>query len=105
MTIPDVVQYLDPNENAGYYDGEIEYLLKHCKRKCLETVCMVLIWLLIKDLSVRSNLANRKIGYTIHGFGKSASTQTFVWEQKNNELVTVEDYFNERYGTKLKFAL
>ncbi|CAF0788522.1 unnamed protein product [Adineta ricciae] len=86
VTMSSAVQYLDSNENAEYYDGEIEYLLQYCKH-----------------LSVRSNSANRKIGYTIHGFGKSASTQTFVWEQKNNESITVENYFKERYGTKLEY--
>lgn len=105
VTIDDVLHYLNSNENAEYYDGEIEYLLQYCKRKCLEIVCMVLIWFLIKDLSVRSNSANRTIGYTIHGFGKSASTQTFIWAEKNNELITVENYFKKRYGTELRLVV
>lgn len=34
IEIDAVVNYLDRNQNAKYYDDEIEFLLKHCKRKC-----------------------------------------------------------------------
>ncbi|UJR09388.1 hypothetical protein I4U23_013631 [Adineta vaga] len=86
IEINDVVNYLDQNQNAEYYDGEIEFLLKQCKY-----------------LSVRSQLRKKVIGYTIHGFGQPASTQTFPWNEKNNELITVENFFKEKYGYKLKY--
>lgn len=31
-TMKDVVKFLDKEENHNYYQGEVEFLLKHCKR-------------------------------------------------------------------------
>jgi hypothetical protein len=33
--IDDILNFLNPNLNVGYYDGEVEFLLEHCKRKYL----------------------------------------------------------------------
>jgi hypothetical protein len=35
VEISDAVRYLDRNISGNYYEGEIEFLLKHCERKYL----------------------------------------------------------------------
>jgi hypothetical protein len=52
-------------------------------------------------------VANKIISYTVHGLGGAASTQTFMWKkkkEKENELVTVENYFRKNYGTELRLV-
>jgi hypothetical protein len=48
-------------------------------------------------------VTNRTIGYVIHGLGKAASTQTFKWEGAD-DFITVEDYYEQKYGIKLKLV-
>jgi len=38
----------------------------------------------------------------IRDLGEPASTQTFKWNKKNNELITIEKYYSEDYGIQLK---
>ena len=33
LSMKDVEQYLDPTNNAQFYNGEIDFLVKQCKRK------------------------------------------------------------------------
>jgi hypothetical protein len=35
VTMEDVLEFFDRNSNHGYYDGEVEFLLKYCKSKRL----------------------------------------------------------------------
>ncbi|CAF3977665.1 unnamed protein product [Adineta steineri] len=85
--IDDVLAFLDRDGNDKDYAREIEFLLKQCK-----------------NLSVRSSASNKVIGYKISGLGKSASTQTFEWNEINNKLVTVEDYYKTKYGIQLELV-
>ncbi|CAF1302297.1 unnamed protein product [Adineta steineri] len=84
--INDVLDFFDRNVNNAYYAGEIEYLLKNCK-----------------DLSVRSYVSDRVIGYKISSLGESASTQTFKWNERDNNLITVEDFYMKKYGIELEY--
>ncbi|CAF1176658.1 unnamed protein product [Rotaria sordida] len=82
----DVVQFLDSNSNRTYYEGEVEFLLKHCK-----------------NLHIRWNDTTTSRIFTIQNLGKPASDQTFEWKQRGNRTVTVQQYHKERYGQNLKY--
>ncbi|UJR09387.1 hypothetical protein I4U23_013630 [Adineta vaga] len=85
IDINDVLNYLDRNQNK-YYDGEIEFLLKHCKH-----------------LRVNWSVGNRRFVHEITDLSLPASEQTFEWKGKSNQLITVADYYRQQYGFELKF--
>ncbi|CAF1537908.1 unnamed protein product [Rotaria sp. Silwood1] len=85
--IKDVVKFLDQNISGGHYDGEIGFLLNHCKH-----------------LPVHSHVANNTMCYKIDGLGDAASEQKFLWERNgHSSVVTVEHYYKENYGIQLKY--
>ncbi|CAF4248133.1 unnamed protein product, partial [Adineta steineri] len=84
--INDVLAFLDRDGNDKDYAREIEFLLKQCK-----------------NLSVRSSASNKVIGYKISGLGESASTQTFKWNKRDNSVITVENFYIEKYGIELEY--
>jgi len=56
-------------------------------------------------LRVRSQVANKTIGYEIQGLGETPSRQTFNLKRKNVEVtVTVANFFAEKHGVEIKLV-
>jgi hypothetical protein len=100
----DVLEFLDINNPT--YRIEAEFLLKHCKRKCVyfaikKTNCSVQL-----DLRVRSQDANKPITYEIVKLGKPASQQEFPWKVNKTQTrtITVQNYYKEHYDKALQWV-
>lgn len=101
--LDDVAGCLSPHGKGNRHVEEREFLLKHCRRKHL-SLRDGGRGMYVVQLELRVTWQPNHTLYTaeIAGLGESASEETFHWKYRNNQLVSIVDYYRSQYGYTLK---